>query len=390
MHTKALATLTSLLLLAAGVLPAAVAGIAVTQQAESYTGTHVAFETTDSGVVDYTVGNQVVLESVAVQSTERAGVGLSLSAVTSLPSAAVSIDQTSETQATMTSESGAEMTANDNSRGILVVRASGSGQYVMANLSGESNASQADDDRVVVTTAEGSQGTFIVVGDGRVTVNDEGNVTAKLGEDGRLVYRQYDGERTKSDKEQEELIASGSAAAEVYLQDAGDDGNETTANVVNYSDDTTVKVTERSRNTVNMTVDRTETEGRVIITSVSDRTFESAEDIQVAVDGEAAARANSYSDLAAATQGGAQSKYLVEQSSGAQAGAEVVVGINHFSERTVTMTSGEDGTTATATGTDDGEDDTEGTTGTVPGFGVAAMLAALAALGAALYAHRRP
>lgn len=391
MHTKALATVTSILLVAAGVVPAAAAGLAVTQQAESYTGTHVTFEATDTGVVDYSVDNRVLVESIAVQDTGRLGAGLGLSAVTSLPGAAVSMQSSTETSATMTAESGARMEANDNGRGILVIRASGTSHYVTANLSGDSQATQAGDKRVVVTKTDGTQGTFIVVGEGRVTVNDEGNVTAKLGDNGRLVYRQYDGQRSASEKQQEQLIANGTAAAEVYVLPSDDDSSDTTTNVVNYSDDTTVEVTETSTNRVNMTVERTQHDGRVIITSVSNRTFDSTEDIQVAVDGEAAARADSYADLVQATKGGAQSKYLVQQSStGASATSEVVVGINHFSTRTVTMTSG-DGGTATETPIDgDGADGDTGTTGTVPGFGLVAALAALVALGASLYNRSKP
>lgn len=387
MHTKAIATVTSLLLVAAGVVPAAVVGVAVTQQSEAYSGTHVSFDTTDSGVVNYSVDDRVLVESIAVQKSDKVGTGLRLSAVTSLPGSAVTVDSRTQTSATMKADSGARMTANDNGRGILVMEANGNSHFVTANLSGDTQAEQADNNRVVVTHADGTQGTFIVVGDGEVTVNENDNLTAKLGENGKLVYRQYDGQRSNSDEQQEQLIANGTASSEVYILKSGDDGSETTANVVNYSEDTTVEVTETSENTVNMTVERAQSDGRVIITSVSNRTFESAESIQVAVDGKAAARADSYSGVVQATQGGDKSAYLVQESTEAEATSDVVVGINHFSERTVTMTSDDGGASPTEGGGDDG---TTGTTGEVPGFGVFGALGALLALGAALYARSRP
>lgn len=387
MQTKALATVTSLLLVAAGVVPAAAVGVAVTQQSEAYSGTHVSFDTTNSGVVNYSVDDRVLVESMAVQETNQIGTGLKLSAVTSLPGSAVTVDSRTQTSATMKADSGAKLTANDNGQGILVMEANGKSHFVTANLSSDTQAEQDDKRRVVVTNADGTQGTFIVVGDGQVTVNENDNLSAKLGQNGKLVYRQYDGQRSDSDAQQERLISNGTASAEVHLLQSSDGSNETTANVVNYSEDTTVDVTETSENKVNMTVERSKSQGRVIITSVSNRTFESAESIQVAVDGKAAARADSYSDVAEATQGGDQSAYLVEQSSEAEATADVVVGINHFSERTVTMSSDDGGTTPTEGG---GDDQTPAPPRGVPGFGVFAALGALLALGAALYRRSRP
>ena len=126
-----------------------------------------------------------------------------------------------------------------------------------------------------------------------------------------------------------------------------------------------------------MTAERTESQRKVIITTVSDETFGSAESTEVLVDGEAAAEANSYSEVQQATRDGDNSRYLVRQSSSAEASSDVVVGVNHFSERQISMQSDGDSTD----GGDGGLSDADG-----PGFGV---LAAIAALGGALVALRR-
>jgi len=282
--------------------------------------------------------------------------------------------------------------------------------YTFVSSNGE--ASAESDDRVVVQQDDGASGTFIVVGEGNVTVDDAGNVTAQLERDSKLVYRQYESERSESEKQQERMIANGTAAAEVYVQSAAestaDSGGDTatptdtrtpteadddsdsdarnrTVDVVRYSDDTTVEVTERTESGVNMTVERAESEGRVVITSVSESVVESAEDVTVTVDGEAAAQADSYAEVRQATQGGESSKFLVQQSSSAEASYDVVVGINHFSERNVAVqdglgsSSGEDGS--------DGQSTPDGSSGDGAGFGVGIGIVSL--LGAALLARYR-
>ena len=118
------------------------------------------------------------------------------------------------------------------------------------------------------------------------------------------------------------------------------------------------------------------------------------------VDGEAAVEASSYSELESATEGGDSSKFLVRQSSSAEASADVLVALNEFSERDVTMTEGSsDGTDNNGdenngddTDTDDNNGDGTDTDGTdepsqgLSGFGVGVALLAL--LAAAVIAIR--
>ena len=354
----------------------AVAAPAATQEAEgeAYSGAFVTFEATDAAVADYEVDGSVVVENVTVQSASEieGGIDAGLGAVTSVNGSGLSVS-TGDAGATLTTESGAKMEANDNKRGILQVRANGESQVVQAEVSGQ--AESESDNRVVVRNDDGTEGAFLVVGDGEATTDDDGDVVARIDGDGQLVYRQYEGERSDDDEAQERMIQDGSAAAEVYVHSAAESGGDAegeATSVVQYSQDTNVEVQERSESEINMTAERSESEGRVIITTVSDEAFGSAESTEVYVDGEAAAEAESYSDVEAATQGADQSRYLVRSDSSAQAATDVVVGVNEFSERSISMQS-------------DGDAGGDGIAADGPGFGA---LLAVAALAAALVAAR--
>jgi PGF-CTERM protein len=394
MNVKALAV--ALLLVVSAIGPATAAATGVTQDASATTGTYVEFQTDGDALTDYSVNGKTVVDSVAVQSKSEAqssgglGASVSLKAVTNFQAAGLSIasgfDSQASTSATVESQSGATIEAHDNDRGVMVVTAAEESQYVMANLSSDAEAEQSSDKRVVVTKESGESGAFLVVGEGKVTVNEEGNVSADLAQDAKLVYRQYEGERSDGEKQQEQLIADGTATAEVYYQQAeesGEDGQQRTADVVRYSEDTTVEVTERSQNEVNMTVERAQSQGKVVIVSVSEAAMENAQNAKVFVDGEAAVKASSYSEVQSAANGGDDCKYLVQSSSSAQASTDVVVGINHFSAREMSVQSGDDSSSGGDGGDGSGDSPTEGSG---PGFGV---LATLAAIGAALFARTR-
>ncbi|MEF8915146.1 hypothetical protein [Natronomonas sp.] len=380
------------LLMTVSMVSMAAAPAAATQQAdgEAYSGANIEFQTTGNAVADYAVDGDVIVENVTVQSASEAdsGVDAGLESTTDIDAAGLEIDSQARASATISSESGAEMEAHDNQRGVMQVRADGESQVVNVNVSGE--AESESDERVVVTKDDGSQGTFIVVGDGEVVVNDEGEVNSELEQGSELVYRQYDGERSDDDEETEKMIANGTATAEVYVQQSAESGQETAVEAIEYGEDTSVEVTSSAENEVNMTVERTQSEGKVVLTTVSEEAFENAGDIEVYVDGNAAAQADSYSAVEQSAMEGDQPRYYVSQSSSAEATTDVAIGIDHFSARNVQMTS-EDESTAT----EDGSTATEGDStdeqspadsqGDGAGFGA---LAALAALASALVAVR--
>lgn len=374
---------------------------AETAHGEAYTGSHVSFEASHDAVTGYTVGDSEVLASVQTEARDdyrsRAGLSvgasLELSTVTEVEAAAVSLSAKSETNATVRSESGAAMEAHDNERGILQVRADDGAQVVKAEVAAGGEAAAEGEDRVVVTSENGAESTFVVVGEGSVAVNEEGDVVADLDEDARLVLRSYaNEERDDDDREHERMIAEGKAVAEVYVEER--DG-EQVADAVTYAGDTSVEARQSAENEVEVTVERTASEGKVVITQVQESAVGAAEDIEVQVDGEAAAEASSYSELEAAAADGDESKYMVRQAGSAEGSAEVLVALNHFSERTVTMSgdgdgassgdgSNDDGSSGDGSAGDGGDDPTS--TG-APGFGVGVAVVAL--LGAVLLARRR-
>lgn len=359
---------------------------------EAQAGTHVTFETTANAITNYGVDGNVLVSSVEVESRSdaeqrgAAGVDVGVSAMTNVEGSGLSVNSQTDTRVEIAAESGATVESHDSHRGHLLVRAEDDGQFVGANISGDAEAEQESESQVVVTHDDGTQGTFIVIGDGEVTVNDEGNVTAELEEGSSLTYRQYSDERDEADEEQERMIAEGTAAAEVYVTMAAEDGSEAAADVVQYSEDTTVEVVSHSENEIRVTAERTEEEGRVIITSVSEQAYEAADEFEVTVDGEAAAQAESTSELEAAADGGDNSAYMVRQASTVDASTEVLVAVNHFSERDVVMSSDEGSDDSSATDGDDG-DDSGGLSDAQPGFGV--VLGIFAALLATLFAARR-
>ncbi|WP_158055259.1 PGF-CTERM sorting domain-containing protein [Halorussus halophilus] len=407
---KRLAIVLTALLLSATVVPPAMGQTS----RSAYNGTHVSFETADNAVTNYTVDGAQTFSSVTVQSQSSAksggllGAGTSLSAVTTLNASVVSLDARTNASATVEARNGATLTAHDNGHGILLVEPGNSSQYVLANLSNGANASAAGNSQVSVTTANGTKGTFLVVGAGNVTVNKNGDVAAKLGKDGRLVFRAYPDGKDDGDEKQEKLIADGKAKAEAYVMT---EGKNTVVDTVSYGQNTTVEAKQTGAGAVNVTVDRAANEGTVVITSVSRKVMNASEDLEVRVSGEAkaAVRASTYTQLRSAV-GSERSRYLVEsagsENAQADANAEILVAVNHFSKRTISMqaaspaqgtttsddtTTSGDETTADDSGTTNSGGDTtgeiDGSSGTIPGF--TPITAVVALLAAALLARLR-
>ncbi|MCT9095537.1 hypothetical protein [Haloarchaeobius sp. HME9146] len=402
---KRIPVLFAMLMIVASV-PASAATAPVTPESSSYTGTHVAFQAESNAVANYTVDGEPMVSSVAVQSesTVKEGLGigldgdLDLKTVTDIEAAGLSVGAETTTQANIETESGAGMTAHDNADGTLVVTANDSAQVVDADLAGDASAEQQSDSRVTVTTENGTKGSFIVAGDGRVTVDEEGNVTARLDEDARLVFRSAGEERSEEEEQTAQLIADGEAAAEVYVVQQG---GEAVVDTVTYGSNTTVETKQTAENEVELTVERTAHDGKVVVTHVREEAVGSVENLSVTVDGEAAAKASAFSELRAATDNGSTSKYMVQQTSSAsaEADAKVYVAVNHFSTRTVTMSGAGDSTTDTtsttatdgdttadssttaedtATSGDDADDGGSSEASGSPGFGVGVASLALA------------
>jgi len=401
----------------------------------TYAGTYVSFDADERAVTDYAVRGEEMLDSVSVASEQSVESGgrvdfeAGLSAVTEIEGAGLDLSATSRTEATVAAETGATLTAHDNPRGLLVVAASeesdrssqqsnrtNQSNYVVADLAAGANATADGDSQVEVTTENGTAGTFLVVGSGEATVSDEGDVTARLGDGGLLVFRAYPDGKDDGDEKQEALIAEGTATAEAYVMV---ENTTTVVDTVSYGANTTVETTETAVGEVTLTVSRTTDEGTVLLTSISERAL-ATDDLDVAVDGEAAVEARTYTQLRSAI-GSDRSRYVVERAGDARSGsadasADVLVAVNHFSERRVSIASASAGEPATGgeettgdgdsgtneTTTDAGEraeesdgetptttvaDDETGNGAGVPGFTASAALVALVA--AAMLARLR-
>lgn len=263
------------------------------------------------------------------------------------------------------------MNAHDSERGHLLIEAGGDAQYVEVRLAGDAEAHPEDDSRVTTTRENGPQGTFIVVGDGSATVNRNGDVTVDLREDDRVVFRSSGDERSDDDAEQERLIAEGAATAEAYVTADGDD---VVVDAVEYAADTNVEVANATGTAVELTVERTTDEGTLVLTTVNDAALGTLEAIHVTVDGDAATSVSSYGELESAADGGDGAAFAVVNEG--DASADVLVAVDHFSERPITI-AGEDDTATEGGSAVDGQ----------PGFGIGVALIAL--LSALLALHRR-
>lgn len=369
MHRTAVAVAAAVLIVAlvtASAVPAAIATPVVAQSgsAEAYSGTHVEFDTEDGGIVDYRLDGESLFDSVATESRSAfetrtdARFDGELAAVSGIAGASTSITARSATHAAVETGGSATMNVYDSERGHLVIEAGGDAQLVEVRLAGDAE----DDSRVVVTRENGTQGAFIVVGDGSVTVNRNGDVTVELREDDRVVFRSSGDERTADDAEQERLIAEGAATAETYVTADGDD---VVVAAVEYATDTSVKAANPTGAAIELTVDRTMDEGTIVLTTVDEAAVGPIEGIAVSVDGAAATPVTSYGELEAAADDGDGPAFAVANEGNAS--ADVLVAVDHFSERSVTVTGGDE-----SAGDDGGSavDDQ-------PGFGVGVALIAL-------------
>lgn len=362
-------------------------GGAVAQQAEAHNGSHVNFQTTDNAVVDYRVNGVALVESVETEARNTAeqrgsvDVGVTISADARVRGSTISTAAQTQTRTSFETGSGAAMQAHDSDRGNLLVRASEGDQLVGLNVSENAQTEQASDRRAVVTHADGTQGVIVVIGNGTAMINEEENVVADVSEGSALVYRQYGSERSEQERAQERMIADGTAVAEVYVTEPSDGNDQPATDAVQYEQNTTVAVEMANDTAIELTADRDASDGRVVISSVSEAAFDATSGINVTVDGEAATRVDSGSALRTAADGGSNSAFMAQSATTTAASTDVVVAINHFSERDLAITAADDDTQVA------GDDESSTTGDEAPGFGIIAGLVAL--VGAALIAIPR-
>ncbi len=341
----------------------AAAASASAQQADGYAGAHLSFDTTDNAVVDYQVDGVELFSSAEVEARTDAeergaggvgvgvGAGVDLGAVSGIAGANIEATAEARTSANVEFQGSASLSAHDNSNAVLVLEAGGEEQLVEVEVPADAEA-EARSDVVVSTEKDGVEGSYIVVGDGEAAVNDEGDVTAHLGEDARMVFRAHTEGASEDDEEQERIIADGNAAAEVQFV-----GDHEEVDGAAYLDDVeNVEGENPGEDRVEVEVSRVEADGKVVLTTVSEAAVGASEAFDVEVDGEAAVEVDSYSELEAAAEGDSPAYKVVGETS-AESHAQVLVALDHFSERSFTVASADEEDDEDAEADDDGEAD---------------------------------
>lgn len=327
MRSVTLALIT--VLVTAGAVPIAF-GQAV-EEGEGYDGTHLSLEIDDRAVTNYAVGDERVAASIRMQAVADVTNGsegdLELSGVSNLGGAAIQSEQEGEADMTVMTPT-AQLVAHDNPRGVFVVQPD-EPQYVQIDLASEAEVTDETDSAITVTTENGTEGTFFLIGDGDLTVNQNDSVVSRVEDDSRLVFRAYPGGKSDDHERQERLIRNEQAIADVYVMGSGVDS---TVDTVAYATGASVTGEQADPEGVQVNVDYPDGEGGIVMTSIS-TDIVAADGLVVAVDDEELAAAASYDELESAV-GGDRSQYLVAEGSGGEASTDVLVAVDEFSGRT--------------------------------------------------------
>ncbi len=342
-HKRLLAVAAVVALLTLG----AASAVASAQDAEGYAGAHVSFDTTDNAVVDYQVDGAEMFDSLEVEARSDAeerggagvgvdvGAGVDLGEVSDLVGANVAATATARTSANVDFDGSAGLSAHDNGNAVLVLEAGGDEQLVEVEVPADAEA-EARSDVIVSTEQDGVEGSYIVVGEGEAGVNEEGDVTAHLEEDARMVFRAHTEGATDDDEEQERIISDGNAAAEVQFV-----GDHDEVDGAAYLADVEAEGHDTGEDRVEVEVERVEADGKVVMTTVSEAAVGVSQAFDVTVDGEAATEVDTYADLEAAADGD-EPAYKVVGETTAESNAQVLVALDHFSERSFQVSSADE------------------------------------------------
>jgi len=270
---------------------------------------------------------------------------------------------------------GAKLTTHDNSHGTLTMAPGQNTQVAIANVSSNTEVSIEGEEMATVTADNGAEGTFFLSGSGgEIARNDDGNLVIRLSPNADLVFKAYPDGKSDAEAQQESLIADGIIGAEVHVMER--DG-ETLYDATTYSTFVSHYGSEETANGTNLTFGSPQGTGTVVVANVNEAAVGSLSSMEVyvnsssgedtvAVDAESVTESVNNVDEYIGTS---SSGYYVVPPAEGSTSTDVLVGINHFSNRTVAM------------GQNVGPSDTS-SSGGVPGFGVPAALAALLALAA--------
>lgn len=364
---RRLTVLVATLLVVSMAAPATVAPAAADEH--EYDGEHVAFDVESDGIAEYSVNNETLFSSVDVRAASeadvRVGADLETSAFAGLEGAALESTSTTTAAARFESENGARVAAHDTERGHLTVHATEERTLVEINMSAPVGTTPKG--TVIVVGGAKQVGSVFVVGEGSVSVNDEGNIVADLPKGSGLVFRSNGENRDDEDQATERLIERGTAAGEAYVSER--DG-EVVADTVEYDTDIDVEVAQYDQGFLELSVQRTTENGTIVVMEITEDLIEDPGDADVRVSGEQATRVDSHAELRQSL-GNGEHTYTVSQATTSQANAAILVAIDNFSEQTVIVEERQEATEVEES---------------APGFGVSVAL--LAMLTATLAARR--
>lgn len=349
---------------------------------EATTGTHISFGVADNAVTGYTVGGTEMFSSFRMQSQSSAvedGLvesGFDVTSLVNINAAGLSVESETTAATTLNVDAGpgAHVTAHDNGHGTFMVAPGQNGQAAIVNVSSNTEVS-VDGDTATVTADNGAEGTFMLVGTGgEIDTNEDGNIAVTLGANADLVFKAYPDGKSDAEAEQEDLISNGIVGAEVHVMEQ--DG-ERVVDTALYNGFLSGYGTEETDNGTNFTFGSVQGTGTVVVTHVSEASVGSLSSVEAYVNSSSgeetvpveADSATEAIDGIGDYVGTSSSAYYTVPPAEGSASTDVVVAINHFSNRTVAM------------GQNVGPSDTSGSGG-VPGFGAPAAVVALLALAA--------
>ncbi len=351
---------------------------------EATTGTHISFGVANDAVTGYTVGGTEMFSSFRMQSQSSAvDEGLieanldEITSIVNINAAGLSVEAETSASTTLnvSSSPGAYVRAHDNGHGTFRVAPGQNTQVGIVNVSSNTELTVEGEEMATLTADNGAEATFMVVGTGgEVATNEDGNLAVRLGANSDLIFKAYPDGKSDAEAEQESLISDGIIGAEVHVMEQ--DG-ERVIDAASYNTFVNYYGTEEAANGTNFTFGSARGTGTLVVTHVSEAAVGSLSSVEAYVNSSNGENTVPVEADSAATGvanveqyvGSPESAYYAVPPAEGSASTDVVVAINHFSNRTVTM------------GQNVGPSDTSGSGG-VPGFGAPAAIAALLALAA--------
>lgn len=290
-----------------------------------YAGDNIRYNLKSDEIDNYSVQGKTYFTSMKTGTKISSGTGL----LGGLIGANIAISSIAGVGSKLSTDN-ANIFVHDNPNGNLQVMVN-QGSIVQISLTGGSSATYQGEKYITVRNPDGSESSFLIAGNGKLEMRD-GKMVADLDNDGQLIFKAYPVGKTQLDDAVEQGIIDGIVAAEINIPGKND---AAASSSISYSSAVSAKVNEVANEKISILVSSSNSVGKTIAIEIdsSRLPFQDPGQLEVRVDGEVAAKASSTSELYA-TGAGDKPRYLVAKAEGA---TKVMVAINHFSDREVTL-----------------------------------------------------